>query len=239
MQDIKPHTHQYRADKIQELIPIIKKCLGDNLLALAASGSFARNEDRNYSDLELVAFVKNPLQKYWEIRKIEDGMLIVVIADTKSNYIKKYLDISDIWYASGGDKLFPIINAELITEINNYKPENMKEKCSEQIRNKWYDFQEISAKTLNSIQDGSGENLPFVFHEMIKSLVILLAYLNQSPLTTLGSYISQAKEFEIKPKGFDVLIDISVNGKYQNFSDIEKVVTEVFTDMEMIIEKRS
>lgn len=43
---------------IKEMIPLIKKKFGENLLALAAEASFARGEDTDYSDLELIAFVK-------------------------------------------------------------------------------------------------------------------------------------------------------------------------------------
>src|SRR3989344_5027647 len=128
MQSIQSHTHKEREKVLQKLLPIIQKQLGDNLIALAVGGSFARNADIDYSDIELVAFIKKPLENDWEIRKIEDGMLIVVVADTKENYIKKYLDISDIWYASGAEKLSPIINAEFINEINNFKTKKIKKK---------------------------------------------------------------------------------------------------------------
>ena len=238
MQSIQSHTHKEREKVLQKLVPIIQKQLGDNLIALAVGGSFARDADIDYSDIELVAFTRKSLDNDWEIRKIEDGMLIVVVADTKENYIKKYLDISDIWYASGAEKLSPIINAELINEINSFKPENIEAKCMKQIDKNWFNFQEITAKALNMIRENNREGFSLVFPQMIKELVIILAYLNQTPFVTLGSYISQAKNFKIKPHGFDQLIHIAINGQYKNFSVIEEKIKEVFTDLELLLQEK-
>jgi predicted nucleotidyltransferase len=124
MKGIKVHTREERNDVIDKVIPLIKSELGENLIALAVSGSFARNEDSLYSDLELLAFTKFDLKKKWELRKIVDGLLVVVVVDTKESYIKKYLDISDVWYASGCDKLVPIINKNLIDDSSP-----IREKC--------------------------------------------------------------------------------------------------------------
>ena len=101
MQSIKYHTHKEREKVLQKLVPIIQKQLGDNLIALAVGGSFARDADIDYSDIELVAFTRKSLDNDWEIRKIEDGMLIVVVADTKENYIKKYYYKECILKATG------------------------------------------------------------------------------------------------------------------------------------------
>lgn len=126
MKGISIHTHNDRKIVIKKLIPIIKHKLKNNFIALAADGSYARSEDVDYSDLELVAFVKQLSKKHWEIRKIINGLYIVVIVETKQSYIDKYLDISDIWFASGASKLYPIINFSFVNKINNSKVTHKK-----------------------------------------------------------------------------------------------------------------
>ena len=58
MKGIKSHTHQERTKLIQQLIPNLRAQYDDNFVALAADGSYARNKDTDYSDLELVLFLK-------------------------------------------------------------------------------------------------------------------------------------------------------------------------------------
>lgn len=239
MRGIKAHTHKDRHRFIQEFIPEIRKKLGENFIALGAGGSYARNEDKDYSDIELVAFVKKPLKKTWEVRKIIDGMLIVVVVETKDEYIKKYLDISDVWYASGADKLVPIINEPFIRELNVFRPENINEKCLRQIQKKWFPFQEITAKVFNAVKENNKEGFPIVFSQVVKELLIILSYLNAAPFITLGSYISQSRTFKVKPRRYDSLVDVFVSGTYQDFDAVMRIVEEVFSDLERILKERN
>lgn len=58
MQGLKAYTHADRQQVIDELLPLIQRKFGANLVAVAASASFARGEDAVYSDLELIVFVE-------------------------------------------------------------------------------------------------------------------------------------------------------------------------------------
>ena len=58
MKGLKKHSHRDREKIIEEIIPLIKNKFGSNLIALAAQASYARGEDCPYSDLELIAFLK-------------------------------------------------------------------------------------------------------------------------------------------------------------------------------------
>ena len=72
------------------MAPLVKKRFGENLIALAACGSYARNEDCDYSDLELVAFVKKMPRgkKVGGFAKLYDGMLIELTWSTRETYLK-------------------------------------------------------------------------------------------------------------------------------------------------------
>lgn len=237
MQGIKPHTHEDRNDVIDKILPTLLDTFGDNLIALGADGSFARNEDVTYSDLELVAFFKE-VPKDWKYRKVIDGMLTVIVAETKASYIEKYLDVSDVWYASGAGKLYPLMNDSFIEEINFFEPKEKEGKCLLQIQNRWPFFQEISAKVLNICLQQDTEAMVLVLSSMVKELLITLSFLNTTPYKTLGSYIEQAKDFPLKPKGFEKLLELFVDGEFQQFDLIKTATEEVFTSLEEMISNK-
>ena len=238
MNGIKSHTHQEHAIIIQKLIPLIRRKFKNDLLAIATVGSFALKADINYSDVELIVFTKeNSRLKEWVFHEIIDGMLIVVITETKNGYIQKYLDIPEIWYASGDSPLAPIINEKYINEINTFKPRTMEKRCWDQAAKRWYMYQEITAKVFNNIKKRNTTGLPIIFFSMIKELLIILSFINQTPYKTLEKYVEQAQMFSIKPDKFDNLLDILNKGTYQDFTSLEESVTQVFTDLETIFQK--
>lgn len=236
MKGIKRHTHNEREIIVQELVPLIKKKFAKNFVALAADGSFARKEDVDYSDLELIVFVKKiPKKVNWNIGKIVDGQLIEIVVDTKESFIQKYLDISDVWYASGTGRLLPIINKDFIIEINNFKPKDIEKKTQEQIQKRWNRFQEITAKLLNNLTQKNTDGIPLILSDMYKELLVLLSYLNQKPYKTLGKYITSAKKFSKKPEGFDELTKAFINADYSDTNYLKELTKKVFSSFETML----
>ena len=235
MDGIKKHTHQERMELVKRMVPQIQAKLGENLRAIAIDGSCARNADLDYSDLELIVFVENTT-KLETTHEIADGMLTVLVYETKESYIQKYVDISDVWHASGSGGLLPIYNEEFIDAINAYKPTNISKKCRTQVKLRWSGYQEITAKVLNACLSKDSELLALAFPKMVVELLIILSYANQTPYKTLGSYITQAQTFKILPQGFTKLIDIYVRGEYANSGETKKIVEDIFTSMEHLLE---
>ena len=110
MKGLKKSAHQDRQRIVEEMLPQIREKFGDNLIALAAQGSFARNEDLDYSDLELIAFVRGMPEGYHGIGKIRDGLLVELVWMTREEYIAETLEVTDMWYLAASDKLLPIIS---------------------------------------------------------------------------------------------------------------------------------
>ena len=153
MKTLKAHSHEDRQRIIGEMIPYIKKKFGANLIALAACCSYARGEDSDYSDLELIAFVKKmPKDRPRDgLAKIYDGLLIELIWMTKEIYLKYTLDVNEYWHYSGSDSLLPILNQGFIDEIAQFRPEDMKQKCMDQAIGCFTEVQEAVSKVLNAI----------------------------------------------------------------------------------------
>jgi len=238
MKGLKPHTHQERQKVIEEMIPLIKKKFGDNLIALAANASFARNEDTDYSDLELTAFVKEmPEGKKWDgIGKIRNGMLVELVWMTKETFVEETTNVNPDWYISASDVLVPIINKEFIEDLGKYKIKNLRKKCFYQAARRWTEVQESTGKVLNAIKTSNKENVSLLVNDMFLHMLTVLSFLNQTPFVTFSKFVSQAKKFELKPKGFDELIEIMVEGKYGDLDHLKETVIIVFSDLERICE---
>ncbi|HEX2208027.1 MAG TPA: nucleotidyltransferase domain-containing protein [Longimicrobium sp.] len=77
-ESLKPHTRAEREAAATALIPLWQRKFGHGLLAVAATGSFARGDDRAYSDLELLVFLRDmpgPGEDPY-LQRVVDGMLV-------------------------------------------------------------------------------------------------------------------------------------------------------------------
>jgi hypothetical protein len=238
MKGLKKYTHEDRQKVIDEMVPLIKKKFAENLVALAAQASFARNEDFGYSDLELIAFVNEmPEGKKWDgMGKIRDGLLVELVWMTKERFIEG-IEVNKDWFISGSDVLVPIINEEFIKELNEYKVENLRQKCLAQAAKRWNQYQESVAKVLNAITKENRDGIPLMAMYMFHDVLVMMSFLNQVPYVTLARFESQAREFQYKPRGFDELVDLMANGDYQDLPRLERVTTDIFSELEEKLEE--
>ena len=238
MKGIKKHTHKEREKIVGEMVPLIKEQFGDSLIALAAQASYARGDDTDYSDLELIAFLKEiPGGKSIEgMSRIRDGLLIELMWTTRDAYISRIKDVNEEWYISGSDILLPLINEELISELNCYKIENLEKKCLKQAVRHWPEVQEATTKLLNAIEQENRQGLPLLILYLMKDIMISLSYLNQTPYTTLAKYVSEVRVLKIKPSRFEELLDLIVEGKYRDLQSLKELAISVFEELEGIYE---
>lgn len=239
MKGIKRHTHEDREKVIRKMLPLIRKKFGDNLIALAASGSYARGEDFDYSDLELTAFVKTmPEGKTQDgLAKMFDGMLIELVWMTRETYLKTTRDVNEYWHYSGSDRLLPIINEKFIAELNAYRPPSLKQNCLDQAVGCFSEIQEAVSKVLNAVEQENREGLPVMFFYMIIEILKLLSFLNHEPYVTAPRMFAQARNFRTKPPSLDRLLNVAVNGDYQDLAAMREVSIAVYEELETIFEK--
>lgn len=95
-ESLKPHTRAEREAVARALIPLLGRKFGDGLLAVAATGSFARGDDRAYSDLELVVFLQSmpgPDEDPY-LQRIVGGMLVEAEYLTEDAYVARNATLS-------------------------------------------------------------------------------------------------------------------------------------------------
>ena len=236
MRGLKKYSHDDRRRVIEEIVPLVRKKFGENLIALAATASYARHEDFDYSDLELTAFVKTMPegQRWGGVGKIRDGLLVELIWTTKEIYLEDTREVTGAWYLAGSDTLLPVINDDFVNELNRYKVENLRQKCLTRAAKHWHEVQEATAKVLNAALAGNRDGVPLLVFDMLRHMLIVASFLNQTPYVTFARFISQARGFKIKPADLDVLFDTVVQGTYQDLRALEKNVVSVFSQFESI-----
>lgn len=239
MKGIKKHTHEDREKIIRRMVPLIRKKFGDNLIALAACCSYARNEDADYSDLELIAFIKKMPEGKPQggIAKMFDGMLIELTWMTRETYLKTTLDVNEYWHYSGSDTLLPIINEEFIAELTAYRQPHLEQKCLDQAVGCLAEVQEAVTKVLNAVVQENHDGMPLLFFEMVSQIIRILSFLNQTPYVTASRMFARARDFRTKPKRLGKLLDMAVNGAYQDLNELREVTVAVFEELETIFEE--
>lgn len=243
MQGIKQHSHNEREKVLHELVPLIKTKFGDNLLAIAARGSFARNTDGPYSDLELFAFLKQMPKgqehsAYGKLRKIRDGLLVELIWVTEENYIREVKDVTSAWFGSGADVLLPVYNKKVADRLNKHKVKDLSKKCLHQAFANWDKVQEATTKVLNAAEQKNHLGMPLVIHDMFSNILKELSFINKTPFTTFSQLIQESKKFKVRPRKFGALTKIVVNGDYKNYQHIKEVSSDVFSELENYLEKQ-
>jgi hypothetical protein len=239
---LQAHTHAQRQAVIEQLIPLWQEKFGENLLSVAACASYARGVDVSYSDLELDVFLKE-LPAAGEdqyLQRVVDGMLIEVIYLTPEKYIRSVTEPGRDWFVAASDVLVGVYNLEFVEEVVRraravqYPPEAYLHQAAEYR----YELQEAFGKVLNAVEQDNVEGISLLLGDAVLFLLRTLATLNQQPFTTFGRFISEARALPIKPERMDELLDLLVQGSYQNLPYVREVCLTVFASLEQIFEGR-
>ena len=97
---------------------------------------------------------------------------------------------------------------------------------------KGYEFQESFCKVLSAVELDNHEGISLLLMEATLNLLKILAFINQQPFTTFSRYISQARNFRVKPDRLDDLLDLPVFGTYQNLAQVKDICLAVFGSVE-------
>jgi len=238
MKSIQPHTHEQRTEIVEQLIPLFHTKFGDNLLAIAACASYARGTDLDYSDLELIVFLKEPLEGENDpyLQRIVDGLLIEVEYLTPEAYLQRFKELKDCWGIPGSDPLVGIYNVDFTKELGakvaaiRHTPAQYRRAAAR----KQPEVQEAFAKVFNAIGEDNREGIGIVFFDAVLILLHMLAMLNGKPFTTLSRYIAEARKFKVKPDRLDDMLNILVEGDYANFHRLKDVMTDIYNSLERI-----
>jgi len=235
---IKAHSREERMAVVDQLIPMWKKKFGDNLLGIAVSASVARGEDQAYSDLELDVFLRKKPEKREEqyLQRVVDGMLIEAIYHTPEEFFMERETIAAHWYLSASDQWMVAYGQEFFDNLLNKMKDNQhsKQEFLATATRSRYELQESFCKVLNAVEMKNHAGISLLLMDAVLHLLQILSFINQQPFTTFSQFISEARDFKIKPERFDELLDLLVNGTYQELELVREICTVVFGGLENI-----
>ena len=236
---LKRHTHTERAELLKTVIvPMLHRELGKNLIAIAADGSFARHEDRDYSDLELMIFVQDRKHLPPGFSKIYAGMLIEGLFVTEKDYHKMVHEPNKDWYIAGSDTLMAVTNPRFVNKITKYRTKNLAQKCDKVALDMFNEIQETFGKLFNAIDADNQENLYPILSDVVTGVLKFLALTNRRPYKSLNSMIKEARTLKKKPRGFDAFLDLITRGEYNDVKRLREYSRELFSGIEELITSR-
>ncbi len=230
---LKKHTHAQRLRVLKKIVvPTLRRELGANLVAIAADGSVARNDDTAYSDLECMIFVRDKRNLPHGFSKIYDGMLVEGLFITEKDYYQMIMEPNAQWYLSGSDMLMPVLNKKFLQKLTRYRVKNKNNKCAALARGSLHEVQEAFGKLFAAIDSRNHENLFVILSDVVLSVVRMLAFINQKPYTSSRQFITEAKNFQKKPRGFDEFFELITRAKYLDWPQLTKRAEELFKGIE-------
>ena len=214
-----------------------RRALGTNLLALAVQGSYAREEDRDYSDLELVAFVKElPADgPRLDGEQIFDGMMVDLVWTTEDEYIASVKEVTEHWYIAGSDYLAPLVNTAMIHRINSIEPDDLQTRCLEQAMRRWPALYEATTKVLNALLRDDAPDLARLFFSVVDHVLVELAFLNAKPYTSSSTTFEEALRLPKQPASLPELTAVVAEGAYTDHRRLERVVLAVLAELEALL----
>ncbi len=241
MKGIKKYTHEEREAVLYEMVPLIKRKFGKNLLAIAARGSFARNTDLPYSDLELFAFLKEMPRgqkklPYAKMHKIRNGLSVELIWITEKTYINEVKEVNGSWFGVGSEKLLPVYGKKFIDKLNRHKPKNVKQKALEQAAALWPGIFFSSSAVIKIAEQKDHEKVALAMYHMFENILNFLAFINQSPYSSSSQKIIESKKFKIKPKDFSKLQQLILHGDFRKYTEIQKLTASVVKDLKAYLQ---
>ena len=240
-QGLKPYTHQERQAIVSHLVPLWQHKFGENLVAVAATASFARGDDRAYSDLEFVVFLKElpPLHEDQYLQRIVDGLLIEAVYVTEEAYLREYTTLSPDWYVSSSAILVGVYNSTFVERLMQQVQEihYPREQFVARAAKRWYEVQESFGKVLSAVDQNNREGVSLLVFDATLHVFVTLSFLNQQSFTTFATFVAQARAFRSKPARFDELLDLLIEGQYGDLQRLQAVMLAVFEGVEQMFQE--
>ena len=233
---LRPHTHEDRRRVLEKVATQARAQFGDNLVALAATGSFARGDDGPYSDLEATAFLTEMPPGKRGVGRMVDGLLIELIWTTRQAWLDMVCTAPGVeWHLAGSDILQPVVNPEFIAGVKAEAKRVRRDVCLGLVERHWHDVQESTSKVLKAAAAGDAEALSLIYPDMVRHVLVSLAFLNARPFTTFARFIAEARGFDLLPDSFEPMVG-ALRGDYADKAAIHALALAIFDDMERLLD---
>lgn len=230
-------THEDRLSIGREISKRVLAKYGDDVLATFICGSTAKHLDRPYSDLEMIAVVRDGiklLEKYY----VHRGLVVEVDYPQESSFLQAARALTKNWPIEADQYRNRIVLFERegwTSRLDQAVAENERADASEALRVAAVELTEDLCVLLNAriTNDVVGiRSRGFVLADEAARLLFLL---NRRYVTTTSWYWKQAFECPWKPKDFEKLARISAGFTAASPEEVAEAAEKLYGEvMEMV-----
>lgn len=227
-------TKEERKDFANQILGQLQNKYKDDLLAVAIYGSVGRDEDTEYSDIEMIAIVKGQgIEENYE--NLYRGLKYEVEVISEDIGIKEITDIEINWSLVVGIYLKNKILLDNDGVFERYK--KLYEKViagniNEGIRKIFVDdIYEQTSKFLNASKYGSKEQIRFLAMHLFQKMIGFMGVINKSYYLSASTRAEQAMAFPINFPSFQKLGSIILSGNLIDTVELTNIVTSLLQEM--------
>lgn len=234
---LKAHTHEDRVRIAIALIPLIQRYMGKQLIALAATGSFALESDQPYSGLDFICFVRNA--QYSGRAKIDliyNGLLIHLRFIKRREYIDIHRhNVREEWAYAAAEILVPLINEPFIRALSEELQNTDRPQYGAAILKLWPAVQEAAGKVMDAVISHNDEAVSYLYWSMVEKISVILALLNRRQFSTRAKMFSEACTFSLLPRSYPTLFSSPCES---DTSELGKRTRIIFAETEQLLERQ-
>ncbi len=228
------HTHDERQNLSQELLLKLQNKYKEELLAVALFGSMSRNEDKDYSDIDMIAVVKGD-NIADEMQGIQQGLKYGVDIFSQDVIHGKITTISMRWPLLVGkfvtakaihdeSKLFESYKQLFNETINKDFSQYIKQVFIEEI------YEECN-KFINTVLYGSREQVAYNAYHLFTKMIPFLGIINKSFYLNTITAPEKAINLPINFSSFKKLGENILLNKNLNTKELHSIVQDMLNEI--------
>lgn len=226
-------SHQERLELARKLSDLILRAHRNSVLAVYVYGSTAKNLDKPYSDLEIIAVVSDgtdiPMTKY-----VYRGLIIEIQYYQESSFLIEARQVGREWPISSDqfrNRIVLFENDSWLKKLDAAVAISDKADMSDSIRFAALDLVEELSVLRNIVLTGDAQLLRTRAMSLAGSAGNLVLLLNRRYVMTTSWFWKHVFESPVKPADMAELVNILTSGTVKTAQEVEKVAIKLFDEM--------
>lgn len=235
--ELRKFTHKDRLNIGQQISKRVLDKYGDDVLAVFICGSTAKQLDRPYSDLEIIAVVHDGVtipEKYYVYR----GLVVEVAYPQESDFLKAARRFSKNWPLEADQYRNRIVlfeQGQWVRQLEEAVAENEKADGSEAVRLAGVELTEDLCVLRNALLTDDTIGIRSRGRALAGDAAGLVFLLNRRYVTTTSWFWKQAFECPWKPNDFEELVKKSASFTPASPEEIVTAAEQLYAEiMEMV-----
>lgn len=235
------HTHEERVNLSAALVTRLEDKYKSDLLAIALFGSMSRDEDKDYSDIDMIAVIKG--EKITdEIEGVQNGLNYGIDIFSQDIVNSKITSINMRW---------PLLVGKFVTAkplkderhlFDMYKQlyeETLQKDFKPYIHQVFLqEIYEECNKFLDTAQFGTREQVLYVAYQLFTKMISFLGVLNKSYYLSAASFPEKAMSLPINFPSFKLLGKSVISDSHLSTQELQSVVQNMLNEIVSYLESQ-